>query len=404
MSQVLSGIRVVEVSEFGMVPGCGAVLADWGAGVIKVERTKGGDPVRHVTAMGLGPGMGGFDGIWEIFNRNKRSIGLDLQTEDGLAALLEIVKGADVFITNFLPRTREKLRIDVAHLRAVNPRLIYGRGSAHGPKGPEAGLGGFDGLTYWMRSGAGHAATPAKSTEFVTLPGPAFGDIQTGQALAGGIAAALFHRERTGEAKVVDISLLSNGMWAMQGTLFGWNVTGAELPHSDHSNMPNPISNNYLTKDGRRIALSMHQGDRYWPRLCEIWGRPDMATDPRFKDIPSRMANNQACIKELDGIFIQRTLAEWTAALSQQDGQWTIVRIVKEAMDDPQLWANAYLQEVDYGDGRKTTLVPAPVQFDEAPNRLRAAPALGAQSDDILRDAGITPQRIDELRKSGAVV
>ncbi len=244
MTKVLEGIRVIEVAEYVMVPAAAAVLADWGAQVIKIEHAERGDAVRSTTSWGVEPGIDGFTYVWEAFNRGKRSVGLDLTKPEAREILAALVRDADVFLTNLLPRTREKLCIDVEHIRAINPRCIYGRGSAYGPKGPEAPRGGFDGLSYWQRTGAGLSAMSSPDGDLVTLPAPAFGDAQTGMAFAGGIVGALFHRERSGEAPVVDCSLLSGGMWAMQAALIGANLKQVEmLRNADRTTAASPLTN-----------------------------------------------------------------------------------------------------------------------------------------------------------------
>jgi crotonobetainyl-CoA:carnitine CoA-transferase CaiB-like acyl-CoA transferase len=404
MTSVMKGVRVLEVAEYAMAPVAAAVLADWGADVIKVEHAQRGDSIRGLTAYGVKPGVGGFSGLWEPFNRGKRSIGINLANLQGQGVLHALAKEADVFITNFLPDARQRLNMDVEHLRAINPKLIYCRGSAHGPKGPESGRGGFDGLTYWLRSGAGMQATPALADELVTLPGPAFGDVQTGMAFAGGISAALFHREKTGEPTTVDISLLASGIWAMQATLYGANISGqATLPRANRKAALSPLTNNYASSDGRRIAISMLQGDRYWADFCTLAGRPDLAADPRFCDIPARAANNVACIAELDALFGSKTFDEWVELLNRQEGQWTPVQVVTDHNTDAQVWANGYLRTIDYGDGRTVDLPPAPVQFDETAPDLRPAPELGAQTEEILLELGLDWDGIIELQDAGAI-
>jgi crotonobetainyl-CoA:carnitine CoA-transferase CaiB-like acyl-CoA transferase len=400
----MEGVRVLEVAEYAAAPAAAAVLADWGADVIKIERPGRGDAMRGINAFGVAPGVGGFDALWEPFNRGKRSVGLDLSHPRSADALRRMIAGADVFITNFLPAARRKLSLDVEHVRAINARIIYARVSAHGTKGPEADKGGFDGLAYWQRSGAGMQATPELADELVTLPGPAFGDSQTGMALAGGISAALFHRERTGQGSVVDISLLSAGLWAMHAGFYGANVTGRKmLPRANRKAALSPTSNNYATKDGRRIALSMIQSDRYWADLCRLVGREDLATDPRFADLQARAENNVACIAELDAIFAQRTFEEWCALLGRQEGQWAPVNVVTDANHDPQVLANGYVAEVDYGDGRSTKFVTAPVQFDEEAVQLAPAPALGQHTEEVLLDLGIDWPELAELKDDGAI-
>jgi crotonobetainyl-CoA:carnitine CoA-transferase CaiB-like acyl-CoA transferase len=404
VTEVMKGVRVLEVAEYAMVPSAGAVLADWGADVIKVEHAERGDAIRGLTAWKIAPGTGGFTFMWEPFNRGKRSIGIDITVPAGRDIVLELVRKADVFITNFLPPARAKLGIDVTDIQAANPRIIYGRGSAFGQKGSESNRGGFDGTAYWLRSGLGAACMPEGSTDLVTLPGPAIGDIQTGMALAGGLAAALFHRERTGEGTVVDVSLMSAGIWAMQSSLVAANISGQkELPHSNQRSAPNPLYNPYKTSDGRFIVLVMLQGDTYWQEFCEAIGRPDMIGDPRFASLEARAGNNEACIRELGAVFAAKPLEEWSEILSRQRGQWGVVQIVTDLNEDRQAWENGYLQKVDYGDGRILTLATAPVQFDGAAPVLRPAPSHAVDTDEVMLELGLDWDRIIELKTLGAI-
>ncbi|MGE0802300.1 MAG: CaiB/BaiF CoA transferase family protein [Lautropia sp.] len=404
MSKTLQGVRVLEVAEYAMAPSATAILSDWGADVIKVEHPVRGDAIRGLVAYGIVPGTGGFDGMWETFNRGKRSIGLDLQTERGMSILRRLAARADVFVTSFLPSLRLRLGVDLEQMRAINPRLVYARASAHGPLGPEAGRGSFDALAYWHRSGAAMQATPERADELVTLPGPAFGDVQSGMALAGGIAAALFHRERTGEATTVDMSLLGAGLWAIQASLYGADVAQRDmLPRANQKAAISPLSNNYATKDGRRIAVSMLQSDRYWATFCRLAGRDELATDPRFIDIEQRAKNNVACIAELDALFAARTFEEWMELLGRQEGQWAPVLMASESACDPQVRANGYVQDVDYGDGRRVQMVATPVQFDEEAPRLRPAPGLGANSEEVLLELGMDWPEIAALKDDGII-
>src|SRR6201997_1097959 len=202
----MEGVRVLEVAQFTFVPAAGAILADWGADVIKVEH-----PVRGDTQRGF-INMGGFQldpnrhPLIEHPNRGKRSVGIDVSTPGGQDVLYEIAETADVFLTNYLPAARQKNKFDIEHIRAVNPKIIYARGSAYGDKGQERDVGGFDNTAFWIRTGIGHAMTPA-ALDGVLMQGlPAFGDSIGGMTIAGGIAAALFHRDRTGEAVQFDVS------------------------------------------------------------------------------------------------------------------------------------------------------------------------------------------------------
>jgi crotonobetainyl-CoA:carnitine CoA-transferase CaiB-like acyl-CoA transferase len=345
----MEGVRVLEVALYGLVPTTGAVLADWGADVIKIEHPETGDPIRGLVAFGVRPGDGGVTYLWEVFNRGKKSIGIDIRTSEGREILLSLAERADVFITNFLEPARKQLGIDADDVMARNPRIIYARGTGHGPKGPDADKGGFDGISYWARAGVSTAAMPADYHYPIQLPGPAFGDIQTGMHLAGGVAAALYHRERTGRGVVVDTSLLASGMWAMQASMAGAHASGRKaLPHFDRRQPGNPLANVYRTADGRFINLAMLESDRYWPGLCQAMGRPELATDPRYATNPDRMANLGACVDLLDSVFAEHDMEEWKKILGSQDGQWAIVQTTTEVLDDIQAEPNGYVRWVAY--------------------------------------------------------
>jgi crotonobetainyl-CoA:carnitine CoA-transferase CaiB-like acyl-CoA transferase len=213
--QPMHGVKVVEVAQFTFVPSAGAVLADWGADVIKVELAVHGDAQRGIKIGTGGAASGSFQPLMEHPNRGKRSIGLALENPGAHAILMELVRDADVFLTNFLPDATERLHIDVEDVRAVNPKIIYVRGHGHGRRGPDARKAGYDGSTFWARGGSGWAATPSDSPRMIQLPAGAYGDSMGGAVIAGGIAAALFARDRIGEPSVLDVSLLGIGAWAM---------------------------------------------------------------------------------------------------------------------------------------------------------------------------------------------
>src|SRR3954462_11432732 len=208
MSDILSGVKVLEVAAWTFVPAAGAVLAEWGADVVKVEHPVGGDPQRGLISSGLVPaGAGGVNYMIEVPNRGKRSVGIDLSTDAGRDIVLKIAAESDVFLTSFLPSARKKFGIDLDDIRKVNPDIIYVRGTGHGTKGPDADKPGYDGVSYWSRGGVGSALTPGSMTDNIVAPRPAFGDLMGGMTIAGGVAAALYKREKTGTPSVVDVSL-----------------------------------------------------------------------------------------------------------------------------------------------------------------------------------------------------
>jgi crotonobetainyl-CoA:carnitine CoA-transferase CaiB-like acyl-CoA transferase len=384
----MEGLRVVEVAAWTFVPAAGAVLADWGADVIKIEHPVGGDPQRNLAAGGIIPSSN-VNFIIEVPNRGKRSVGIDLGSDEGRELLYGLVAGADVFLTNFLPSTRKRLRIDVDDIRAINPQIIYARGSGQGPKGPDAGDGGYDATSYWARTGV--SAIISQGDESPRSQPMAFGDVAGAQTIAGGIAAALFARERTGEGSVVDVSLLAYGLWNVGPSLVACDLLGIpNLPARVRSESPNPIVGSYRTSDGRYVQLVMLQSDRYWSRFCVVLGREDLATDVRFVSAASRAKNAAACVAEIDGEFAKRTLADAVKMLDDQQGPWAVHQLPLEVFDDIQIAANGYIQPVEAGDGSTFRLIANPVQFDEEPAHLRRAPEHGEHTEQVLLEAGHT--------------
>ena len=401
MEQVLQGVRIVEVAQWWFVPAAGAVLADWGADVIKVEHPVTGDPQRGLVTSGLVPSTGGVNFMIEQPNRGKRSVGLDLGHPRGRDLLYRLVETADVFLTNFLPPARRRLQIDVGDIRRVNPKIVYVRGHGQGARGPDAEKGGYDAASFWCRGGIANAVTPSGAAAPV-MQRAAFGDSTGGMAVAGGIAAALFRRERTGSPAVVDVSLLGTAMWVMGPDIIASKLLGIDLPSGDRTQPPNPIVNSYRTKDGRWLFLNMLQPDRFWPDLCRRLGRPELVADPRFADDRTRFENRGECVRILDGIFAGKTLAEWRAELADAEGVWAPMQSARELPDDPQAVANGYLPEVERG-GTRFTLVASPVQFDERSPTLGPAPDLGQHTEEVLLELGLSWDELAAAKEAGAI-
>jgi crotonobetainyl-CoA:carnitine CoA-transferase CaiB-like acyl-CoA transferase len=402
----MEGIRILEVAQWWFVPAAGAVCADWGADVVKIEHPVLGDGQRGLAAMGFKSSEGNVDFMMQQSNRGKRSVGLDIATDGGRELLYKLVETSDVFLTNFLPDARERLKITVEDIRKVNPRCIYVRGTGHGPKGPDAGKGGYDATAFWSRGGIAHALTPP-GLESPVMQRAAFGDGIGAMTIAGGIAAALLRRERTGVAGVVDISLLNTAMWVLSPDVVGGKLiqrAGGVTPAWSRKSAPNPAGNSYQTKDGRWLLLMMLQADKHWPDLCRHLGKPEWASDPRSKDFQSRLVNREAIIADMDAIFATKTLAEWTQHLATLEGPWAPMQSAVELHDDPQVIENGYLREVDRGDGIKFKLVASPVQFDEQPLPVGTSPEMGAQTDEVLMELGYDMDQLIEYKAAGAIL
>ncbi len=405
----MEGVHVLEVAQFTFTPAAGAVLADWGAHVIKVEHAVMGDAQRGLKNIGpAGLAIGSFHPIMEHPNRGKRSIGLALENPEALDVLYELVRQSDVFLTNFLPDARRRLKIDLDDIRAVNPAIIYVRGSAFGAKGPDAEKGGYDSSAFWSRAGSAVGVTPPDITETVLgMPAPAYGDSIGGMTIAGGISAALFARERTGETSVVDVSLLSTGAWAnalaVDLALMQGEVVWKQFPVGESAPIFNPVMGNFKTSDGKFIQLAMLQPGRYWTELVTHLDRPELATDERFSPVEQLLANAAEASAIVASEIAGRSFAHWSQRFSTLEGQWAPVQDSFDLGHDPQLRANGYVAEIVDADGVTRELIANPVQFDETAAVLARAPQFAEHTDEILRELGHDDDRIIELKIAGAV-
>jgi crotonobetainyl-CoA:carnitine CoA-transferase CaiB-like acyl-CoA transferase len=406
MVKVMAGFRVLEVAQFTFVPAAGAILADWGADVIKVEHPLRGDTQRGFLNMGgiqVNPDR---HPLMEHPNRGKRSVGIDISTPGGQDVIYELAKTSDVFLTNYMPSVRQKNKFDVEHIRAVNPNIVYARGSAYGDKGAERDVGGYDGTAFWTRSGVGYALTPEELGAPLSQGIPAFGDSIGGMFIAGGISAALLHRERTGEALELDVSLLSTAWWAA-----GASVTqGMEAGEVMRNAMPgsaqsvNPFMGNYQTSDGGTINLCIISPTGLIRDTFEHLGIPAAAEDPRFADVLPLIQNADAAVELIAKAFAGKTFDYWRQHLRTMKGQWAPFQSLLDLAEDEQAIANDMIAEVELASGGAPfRVVRGPVQFNHEPLETTRAPQASEHTEIVLMELGMDWDRIAELKESGAI-
>jgi crotonobetainyl-CoA:carnitine CoA-transferase CaiB-like acyl-CoA transferase len=409
MDKPMTGVRVLEVAQFTFVPAAAAVLSDWGAEVVKVEHAVTGDAQRGlVSLLGLDVASKGssFFPIMEGPNRGKRSIGLALDKPGARPVLAELIRRSDVFLTNYLPSARKKLGIDVDEVRAINPEIIYVRGSGFGPKGEEADKGGYDSTAFWARAGSAAHVTPADAAQMSHMPAGAYGDSIGGMTIAGGISAALYARATTGQTSIVDVSLLGVGAWAMQFAVNLAMVAGGPLPESvspKHGAARNPLSGTYKTSDNRWLMLTMLQPGRYWPEFCTVIERPGLIADPRFDTVEKLMANAPQAAEIIAKVIRSRPFAEWIKIFDGMSGPWAAVQDAWEVSQDRSLRANGMISRLIDHEGHERELLTSPVQFDEVPQQLSRAPQFAEHTDEVLAELGISAKEAIELKIAGAV-
>lgn len=382
MAGPVEGVKVVELGVWVAGPAAGGILADWGADVIKIEPPTG-DPARMFGRM-LGCDMG-LNPPFEMDNRSKRSVVLDLGTDAGRATAFELLAGADVFLTNVRPGALQRLGLDFESVSAANPRLVYGLITGYGENGPDADRAAFDVAAFWSRAGVAHLLTRPGETPPFQRGG--MGDHSAGMTMAAAVCAALLARERTGAGQLVTTSLYRQGAYTVSFDLNTYLMSGQPIAIGQRESMGNPCMNNYAASDGRRFWIVGLEPERHWPALCRAVGRPEWREDPRFADARSRAANSAALIVALDEIFATRPLDEWAQVFAgEPDFFWSPVNALEDVVADEQFHAAGGIVDVPDGDAA-VPMVATPADFHGTPWAPRsAAPELGQHTEEVLAD------------------
>jgi crotonobetainyl-CoA:carnitine CoA-transferase CaiB-like acyl-CoA transferase len=395
---VFADLHVLDVSSFIAAPAAAAVLADFGADVIKIEPPGAGDTQRILSSLPPAPRARG-NYAWNQTNRNKRGMCVDLKSPGGTAILKRLVEWADVVITNFPHGVREKLHLGYEEVSGWNPRVIYADVTGFGDAGPDAGLPGFDLTAYWARSGLLSATRDAGAPPTVPVEGS--GDYATAMGLYSAIVTALYRRERTGKGTSVGTSLLAAGVWATATQVGGALAGGKMFGLHDRTAPNNALINPYQSADGRWFMLVA--APARVPALAEAIGQPELLADPRFADQQSRSENAAALAGVLDAAFRSQPLVHWKEVLDRARVTYGVIQTPEEAAEDPQLRANGIVVPLQGDDDVKLT-ISSPIDVrGTAKLPARRAPKLGEHNHEVLTELGFSTREIDGFRADGAI-
>ena len=400
MAGLFSDLKVLDIATYIAGPAATTMLSDFGADVIKIEVPGMGDPYRELFKIQPSP-ESSKNYMWQLTNRNKRSMTLNLKSPRGQEILRKLVGWADVLVVNYPPRVRERLKLTYEEVSAINPRMIYADITGYGNAGPDANEPGFDITAYWARTGLMDQTRNAGCPPAMPVFG--MGDHATATTLYASILTGLYRREKTGQGCRVSSALVSVGTWAaatwVEGALVGAKFSG----NVNRQHPPNALLNTYETADGRWFLL-VAEPEARWAPLLKAIGHPEWATDERFSQEGRRMAHADVLTQQLQEVFATQSFDFWRAVLDQARIPLSLIQTIEENAHDPQLLANHFLVPIDDGSQTPNLTVDSPVYLEqEAKVRPRPAPDLGQHTHEILKELAYDEKAIEALRASGVI-
>ena len=381
-------------------PSCAAVLGDWGADVIKLEDPRGGDPIRGavttraMTSTRIVP-------PYEQDNRNKRSVTVDVRRPEGVEFAMRILEHADVFVTGLRVDTLAQMRLDYASVSARNPRLVYASLNGYGHRGPDRNRPAFDYAAAWARSGIMHTVAEPGTAPPAQRPGMI--DHAAGLGLAGAISAALLQRVRTGRGCEVNISLFQMGLWMNAADLVIGLINGKPPEQESRHERTNPLWNSYECKDGKWVYFVMIQSDKHWGDFCAVVEHPEWKDDARFRDFSARRKNSRELTVLIDTAIASRPRAEWAPIFDRHKMIWAPVQTEDEVMHDAQAEAVGAFVPIEHPNIPNCRVINSPVEFAGGHQPYHHAPELGAHTEEVALEAGLTWEDIAKLKDAGVI-
>ncbi len=405
MSGLLEGIKVLEVANWVAAPSTCAMLADMGADVVKIEHPETGDAVRNIaiTTGGIIPYPGGLNTAFQLLNRGKQSMGINLRHALGQEAVRKLAAQSDVMVTNLTPHRQERYGLRYEDVFSLNPRIIYVALTGYGMFGPERDRSGFDYAAFWARSGI--MGTLGEHDEPPVQQRPGMGDQTTSLAMTAAIGMALYERERSGEGQRIDCSLLHTGLWVIGNDAVAALRERRATQRNRRHQAGNPLFNFYQAADGKWMQLVMIESERFWQGFCRAMSLESLVDDPRFDNHFRRIDNSEELIRIVRERFSTRTRADWAARLDAESCIWAPVQTLDDVAVDPQVRSNGYTATLEHHEEGTFEVIGAPMGFQRTPANARApAPELGQHTESKLLELGYDWDDIAAMKEQGAII
>ena len=392
MSNLLEGVKVIAVEHMEAMPAASVWLADWGAEVIKVEPLQG--------EKWRGGRKTADNWAFHLLNRNKKSLALNLKTDEGRDILYRLVKTADVFLSNYQLGALKGLKADYESLKKINPGLVYAFLSGYGTEGPDKDERGYDFTAAWARAGfqylLGEPGTPPAAERGGMM------DRTTAPHVVAGVCAALLHKAKTGEGQLLEVSIYRSAVWTVALDIEN-TLAGRPAERTSRKKPMTPMINHYRTKDDRWFELAMLPVDYTWTDVFKAIDRPELEHDPRFSDDKARMEHTEELVAVLDEAFAGKTCDEWETIFKRYNFIFAKIKSPSEVITDEQAIANDFFADVPHSEAN-IRVVNSPVRFVQNPASVRTpAPEVGQDNESILRQAGYTQEEIEGIRQRGVM-